>query len=167
MHKPNESKITADWLLARVRDNGEGCLVWTGYSQGGHPKANFGGDNKPVNVRREVWKAMTGKRLGTDRIIRSCCGTENCVDPAHLVNLPHGARNAGRKQTLTARAASAAALRAKSKIPQAAIPEIVNSDLAQDELAQKWGCTQTMISRIQLGKNRVELSTPFAGLGAR
>lgn len=159
--------ITADWLLARVRDNGEGCLVWTGYSQGGHPKANFGGDNKPFNVRRVIWKALTGRDVRKDRIIKTSCGVHNCADPAHLVEKPHGARNKGRVQSLAERAKQAMAQRAKSTMDPAVLQEIRAGELTQVALAAKAGCSQAMVSRIQLGKNWRDFSNPFSQLGAR
>lgn len=158
--------ITADWLLARVRDDGEGCLIWTRYSQNGDPKATFSTEAIPCNVRRVIWQALTGKKLRKGRIIKTCCGTHNCVEPAHLVNLPAGARNKGRKQTITARAATAAALRAKSKIADA-IDEIRDSGLTQDEEAARRGISQAMVSRIRLGKNWQDYRNPFAQMGAR
>jgi hypothetical protein len=43
MRSPSKiPEVTAAWVLARVRDNGDGCLVFIGYSQVGNPKANFG-----------------------------------------------------------------------------------------------------------------------------
>jgi hypothetical protein len=156
--------ISADWLLARVRDNGEGCLVWTGYSDKGHPKANFGPG--AVIVRRVIWKTLTGQKPRADRIIKCTCGTPNCVEPAHLEQLSHGHRNIGRKQTIQARAASTRALRAKSKIKDE-IEAIRSSDFTEAEEAARVGISQAMVSRIRLGKNWAPISSPFVGLGAR
>lgn len=157
--------ITADWLLARVRDNGEGCLVWTRYSQDGNPKAVLTTEGIPVNVRRVAWKALTGQKPRKGMDIKTCCGTLNCVDPAHLVQKPINARNKGRKKTLTERAATAEALRAKSKIA-GFIEEIKTSELTQEQEADRCGISQSMVSKIRLGKNWRNYSNPFAGLGA-
>lgn len=157
--------IDADWLLARVRDNEEGCLIWTRYSQDGNPRANFA-DAIPKNVRRVVWESLTGKEPRKGTIIKTCCGTLNCVEPSHLVQRPASTRTKGRKQTVVHRAAMAKALRAKSKI-SGVIDEIRNSDLSQTEEAKRHGISQSMVSKIKLGKSWQDYSSPFAGLGGR
>ena len=156
--------ISADWLLGRVRDNGEGCLVWVGYSQKGDPKANFGPG--PVNVRRAIWKAMTGADPRPGYIVRCSCETFNCVEPAHVVQLPASYRNKGRKQTIQQRAATAVALRAKSKIKDE-IEAIRSLERTQRQEAERLGISPAMVSRVRLGKNWAPMTTPFSGLGAR
>lgn len=158
-------EITADWLLSRVRDNGEGCLIWTRYSQHGNPKAVFDTGAIPENVRRVVWTALTGKKPRKGMIIKTSCGTLNCVEPSCLVERTASARNKGIKKTLMERSKSAMAARAKSKIADV-IDEIRNSELPQQQEAKLRGISQAMVSRIKLGKNWRDFSNPFAGLGA-
>lgn len=157
--------ITADWLLARAKDNGEGCLIWTRYSQNGNPKATFGSEAVPLNVRRVIWKALTGKEPRKGHIIKTCCGTWNCIDPAHLVQKPEGAKTKGRKQTLAAKVANSKAQRARSKIA-GVIDEIKSSELTQADVAEKYGISQSLVSQINLNKIWRDYSNPFAGLGA-
>jgi hypothetical protein len=158
--------ITADWLMARVKDNGEGCLIWTGYSyKGQQPMMNFKG-NVPTTVRRVIWNAMHERAPKKNRIIRTTCGTPNCVDPAHLVSETRGAPNIGRKHTLTACAAVAKAQRERSKIAEV-VALIRESDEPGTIVGARYGITQSMVSKIRLGKNWQDLSNPFAGLGAR
>lgn len=156
--------ITQEWLDARVREEVGGCLVWTGYSQRGDPKANVGG--KPRNVRQLVWKMHTGSDPRKGLFVRCTCTTPDCVAFEHLERKPDTFRNKGRKQTLQARAAVAAGLRARSKIA-AEIEAIRNNPTTQQEEAARVGISQTMVSHIRLGKNWRPLVSPFAGLGAR
>jgi hypothetical protein len=117
-----------------------------------------------VNLRRVIWKSMTGREPRRDRIYRSCCGTLNCLEPSHIVELTPAHRNLGRVQTLVARAAMAKALRAKSHLTEVEISDMRTCAKTQNEYAAQYGISQTMVSSIQLGKAWIEyFGNPFAG----
>lgn len=159
--------ITADWLAERVRQDGE-CLVWTGYSHQGQPKAKMGGRNMPpFNVRRAVWHAA-GQPLRKGHMIRCTCDTPNCVALEHLVQVRWGTPMVGVKRDPLAVARYAATVRASSKITDEAVAEIRESDKSPKELAEEHGCSQQYIHMIRAGQFRRPLAaSPFTGLGAR
>lgn len=161
--------IEADWLLARVRDDGDGHLIWTGYSQRGDPKCNFGrasGDT-PINLRRAIWKTMhDGREPRSDRIYVAVCGVYNCVEPAHIEARERGYSMIGRPVSLMQKVRNAKAHRAKSNLTPEDIADILTGELTQQQYADKYGITQSMVSLIQLRKawKTYSLGGVFAGL---
>ncbi|MBX3653220.1 MAG: hypothetical protein KF686_03485 [Ramlibacter sp.] len=158
-------EIKVDWLLARVRDNGEGCLIWTGFSQNGDPKATAGNNGVPYNVRRAVWRSMHGREPRKNYRVVSKCGTYNCVGPECLVEEGIGAALRGRVLPRDVRIKLAMVARAKSILTEEALNEIKAGNEKQQTLAAKHGISQALVSRVQLGKTWADFTSPFAGLG--
>lgn len=159
-------EISVDWLLGRVRDNGDGCLIWTGFSQNGDPKATKGNNGVPYNVRRAIWKSMTGKTPPKNFCIVNKCGAENCVAPECLQLVQRGKLLAGRVLPKDQKIKLALIARAKSNLTQEALQDIKAGQETQEVLGTKHGISQSMVSMIQLGKAWADLTSPFAGLGA-
>ncbi len=159
-------EISVDWLLERVRDNGDGCLIWTGFSQNGDPKATKGNNGVPYNVRRAIWKLMHGKDPAKNCCIVNKCRAENCVAPECLEQVPRGSLKAGKKMQANVRIKMAMARRQQSPLTQEALQEIKSRTETQRALGRKHGITQSMVSKIQTGKSWADFTSPWAGLGA-
>lgn len=160
--------ITVDWLMSHVRATEDGCLVWTGYSAQGQPKGRLGKRGAPpFNVRRAVWQAA-GRPLRNGHRIVCTCDTPNCVELAHLDQVRWGKVQEGKKRDPLAVARYAATVRARSKITDEAVAEILASDKPPKQLAEEHGCSPQYIHMIRAGQFRRPLAaSPFTGLGAR
>jgi hypothetical protein len=161
--------LSIEWLFARAYDDGNGHLIWKGYSPGGHPKANTGEScgNRPFNVRRAVWRMVSGREPRADCIIKNKCGVENCIEPGCMVQVHGSVKNQGRKHTPKAVENIAKAQRARSHLKDEDIEEIRAAEKTQEELAAEKNISQAMVSRIQLGKNWRDYRAPFAALMMR
>lgn len=63
------------------------CLVWKlACNRQGYPSARVNG--KVVNVRRYLWEAKAGRKLGANQIVGSSCGNTRCL--AHIVAQTRG-----------------------------------------------------------------------------
>lgn len=160
--------ITLDWLLARVvaeeGDDGRVHLIWQGYIQRGHPKANREREAGPFNVRRAVWKAKTGREPRKDRMIRHNCGVFGCVAPDCVEAVPLGEKNRGRRQTLAALANYAKARRARSHLTEQDVAEIRASEEPRDKVGDRYGISGAMVSLIRSYKAWRDYSSPFLGM---
>lgn len=155
-------KVSAEWLMARVREGECGCLIWTGYSQKGSPKANLG-KRSPINVRRLVW-ASAGNNLIKGREIICTCGTINCVALEHLKQVTRSEKQMGIKRPHMAVVNSMLARRATSKLPDEVIPQIRESDEPIGDIAARFGCSRQYVHMIRKGECRRDVGNPFAGL---
>jgi hypothetical protein len=157
--------ITADWLAARVVEGENGCLIWRGYSPRNQPKANLGSrsNNRPVTVRRLVW-VSAGNSIHEGHEIGCTCGTDNCVALEHLAQQTKSAKLKGRKRDPLVTAKAMVTMRARSKLPDAAVSEIRLSQEPAKVLAARHGCSQTYIYMLRRSEWRRDLSNPFAGL---
>ncbi|MGE4243685.1 hypothetical protein [Ramlibacter sp.] len=164
MAKPPE--ITAQWLLARTRPTEYGCLIWTGYTvnKGRDPRATLNGKN--LNVRRAIWSVMHDGRDPGSLFVGVSCATPACVEPSCLVARPRSVAFVvgGYVKTLAHRAKIAETKRAKSKVPQSAIAEIINSDLSGPKEAERRGISKDMINRIRAGQYRIDYTNPYLQL---
>lgn len=160
-------ELSAEWILQRAHDDGAGHLIWTQYSQRGHPKANWGAAYGigPFNVRRAIWRCMTGHDPGS-RVVRNSCGVENCIEPACLECAPRSRLLAGRKVPMPHRAAIAAARRAQGPLSATdaeAIRRAAGME-AQEATAARLGVCQGTVHNIQAGKSWRDYRSPFEGL---
>ena len=157
--------ITVEWLLKRSIEEGD-CLIWQGSARnnGRDPEARIDGDNFPV--RRAVLQAM-GSPLKPGFFVGTTCGTLKCVCPDHVIQRDRSLALKGHQKTPTGRANIAKAQRARSTRSDDMIREIRASELPATEAAEKFGYVKSSIWAIRNGRMRAELSSPFAGLGAR
>jgi hypothetical protein len=162
-------------LLEKIRDKivEEGdCWNWTGAVQtcGSVPTMNHKG--KVGAVRRFILEDQ-GVELGK-RLASYTCGNPQCVNPAHTAPISrralqlrlveeHGyASNPVRRKRLADNA------RKRAKITAEIAEQIRNGEGTQRERAERFGVSQSVVSRIVLGKGwRTYGGNPFAGLGAR
>lgn len=168
MPEQNYSKypqITAAWLASHTRDD-NGCLVWTGYSSHGQPKARLGPrGTAPFNVRRAVWEAV-GNPLRKGYMIVCICDTPNCVELAHLKQVRWGSVLKGRKRPANVTAKMVATRRALSRISDAAVERIRASNESPAIVASREGCSKQYVHMLRRGEFRREIASPFAGLFA-
>lgn len=155
-------------LLERTEEFGD-CKLWTGaLIHGKAPVITI--DDKKVYVKRRVM-ALLGRNV-EHKCVTSDCTNKLCIEPAHLVVTTKGgiARRtaaSGALSTPLCGAKVAAALRAKSKLSQAAVQAIRASDKPVIELAAENNISESYVYMIRRGDFRKDYSSPFAGLGAR
>jgi hypothetical protein len=149
--------ITLDWLFERTRWDGT-CLVWTGYvyvSPHGYdvPKARATKDSQPMQVRRLVWRAMTGREPGYSQQIVRACDTWACVGPDCLCMRRNGDALRGRALPLQHRAKIAAAQRARglSDLDEETVLAIRLSPLPIEKEAALRGVGETTVAEIRRG----------------
>jgi len=159
--------ITADWLLARCRDDGCGCLIWTGCMKGNQPRARIGPAGvAPWDVRRLIVKAMTGKEPPKTHFARLRCQTYGCVEPSHIYLQHRKDVLAGRKLPMHHRVKLAIAGRAKglSDLTMEDVRAIKASGLSAAKEAELRGVGETTIHDIRRGVRWRDYSSPWAGL---
>lgn len=85
-------------FVARVEvDAASGCWRWLGargpFRHGTFTKCMDGDQAVQVSVRRFAWAANHG-RIERGQVVRTNCGTEECVNPDHLVLVEDGMETA-------------------------------------------------------------------------
>jgi len=156
--------------LSNLYEEDGACLVWKGGCCNGHPAMRKNG--KTVLVRRVLWQELKGE-IPPGHIVRMTCECKKCIEPAHMVCTTHQklAKQMGAMGIMSGPVRSAAIARAKrkthAKLNDEAVIVIRGSDELGRVLADRFGVTQSYISKIQKHKARREFSSPFAGLGAR
>jgi hypothetical protein len=154
-------EITADWLLARCRHvEGCDCLVWTGHiyvNDSGRdvPKARPP-DCLPVQVRRLVWRAMSGVSPTRNEHIIRTCDTWGCVEPAHVAMRGPADELRGRVLPIHQRAKLAEAMRRRSSLTPEVVEQIRASTLPATKEAKLRGCGETTVHQIRNGQRWIE-----------
>lgn len=158
--------ITLDWLMARVREDENGCLIWAGcYGRAGtDPQATI--DYKVWPVRRLVWTLVHCKAVPKGHRIGSSCSNPACVHPEHVQAKKIGSALRGRTQSIATRIRIAQAKRAGSSLTQEAVEQMRLDDRPAAVVAQEHQIDKSYVYYIRSGKLRRDHSNPFAGLGA-
>lgn len=162
-------------LLEKIRDlsveDGD-CWIWKGALQtcGSVPTMNHGG--RVGAVRRFILQDQgveLGKRLAT-----YTCGNPKCVNPEHVAPITRRAlqlrvvEETGIASNPMRRKRLAENARKRAKINEQIAEQIRNAEGTQREIAERFGVSQSVVSRVVLGKGwRTYGGNPFAGLGAR
>lgn len=160
---------TMESLLARTEEVGE-CLEWQGYStKSGTPQVSH--DGKMIAVRRLLLK-LQGIELKSAMFASCSCGNSRCVRPEHIVRRTqqqHLAKmsNIGPYNPAARIAKSTMKRRQRSRMTMEMAREIRASEKSSQQLAEELGFGRQTISRIRFGQTWKEISSPFAGLGAR
>lgn len=156
--------ITLAAFMARVQDEGD-CLMWTGHaSLGRFPQWRI--DGKLHAVRRLVWQLTRGE-VKPGLQVGVSCGCDRCVHPDHLVARTKSKALVGKPVTPDHRARITIGRRAKSSLSMEIAREIRASDEPGNVLEARYGLNAGYASKIRTGAVWVDLSSPFAGLGAR
>lgn len=158
--------ITLDWLQARVREDEDGCWIWTGcYGRGGEdPQATV--DYKVWPVRRLIWTLVHCKPVPKGQRVGSSCSNPACCHPEHVQARKTGSALRGRKLPIATRIRIANTRRASSALTQEAVQQIRLDDRPAEVLAQEHQIDPSYVYYIRAGKIRRDYSNPFAGLGA-
>lgn len=158
-------------LLARHTVDDAGCLRWTGPTVNGkHPRLQ--GGRKTLLIRRAVWVDAHG-RIPPGKVLRCTCETPLCVEVSHLRLMTYReiARTCGLMSGDARSARIAAAKRAgpQAKLTDAQVQEIRASVEPGKVLADRFGVTGSLISRIRRGECRREygLRDRWAGMVAQ
>lgn len=125
-------------------------------------------------VRRLVWRLThPDARMpnGLTSVITSKCPNKLCVDPQQVYATTksqayrwHAAR--GTWSGPKAAAISIRASKARNKLSDEAVLEIITSDTTTAEAAQKWGITTSYVRMLRTGKFRRDITVaanPFSG----
>lgn len=151
-------------LMAHVRDDHAGCLIWVGAKAGNVPQIRVG--YRLWSMRRLLWELTQGPIKSGQQIGVSC--TEPlCVHPDHLVSRTRSKLQKGRPRTVETKIKISMAKRASSKLTMAMVRAIRASDLLNSEIDRQLGMSAGYASRIRLGRAWADSASPFAGLGAR
>ena len=152
-------------LLALVRDDGFGCLVWVGFaSEGKFPKWTRDGSERAV--RRSIYRLIHGPiRRGLQVGVN--CGCALCVHPDHLVARSRSVVQRGNTMPVMHKANITRARRAASHLTPEQVAEIRRANVSNEAEARRYGISRKHHHRIRTGRQWVDTATPWAGLGAR
>lgn len=159
---------TMESLLARTTEEGD-CLLWQGYVGNGVPQVSHGG--KVVSVRRLMLEMM-GRVVKPTDFTPARCGCRTCVEPSHIVQRTHQQHaiamlKAPRNETVRVAKLQAYKRTHSAKLTLEQAREIRSSPETGAALARQYGVDKSLVSMIRLGKSWREMTSPFAGLGAR
>lgn len=154
-------------IEGRVVKNGD-CLLWTGATiAGSRPYVTI--NHERIPVRRLMAKAKKIYQPGD--VTPSSCGNPLCVHPEHAMSIPKtehmqmlgriGGKDPKRLVTIKVRR------HPLQKLEPPQIKEIRRSTEPAASLAQRFGVSKSLVSRVRRLEARQLLHNPFAGLGAR
>lgn len=158
-------EITLEWLQARVREDEDGCWIWTLYiNEDGEPRARVAG--KSVAARRVLWRSIHDREPGELQVAVRC-KKPGCMHPNCLLARSKSAALTGRKHSLTHRMRIAKATRTRSyALPEEEVRAVRASKLSGVEEAKRLGKSASSINNIRRGEAwRDYTNNPFAGLG--
>jgi len=146
------------------------CWQWHGCMQGAIPMMKHGG--KVANVRRLVLIERGVPMKGY--IATYTCGNPACVNPEHTarstrtqMNRRNMAEMSGATNTLRVKRIAEIKRRTSAKLSQADVDQIRASDEKQQDLANRYGVTKSLIGKIRRGEVwRTFSASPFSGLFA-
>ena len=151
-------------IMALAHDDGAGCLVWDGYALQGMPQIRI--DYRAWPVRRLIWELVHGP-IKRGHQIGVSCPDPMCIHPDHLVSRTKSQIQRGRIMPMSTRTRIALTKRSRSSLTPELVREIRASDLPSIEIDRQIGMSDGYASRIRSGIVWADLSSPFAGLGAR
>ena len=159
--------IGLDYLLQRTELAAEGeCLEWQLRAvHGRYPTASIEG--KRWYIRRLLWRITRGRSAPSCFDVCVSCGNPLCVHPDHLALRRPPQRTGGVPKSLEHRVKTALAMRARSSLTEEDVREIRASESSNAELDTRFGRFVGYALRVRTGRLRRDLSSPFAGLGAR
>ncbi len=156
--------IAEDAMTGRTIEDGD-CLIWKGRlsRSSGHPKY---GDKV---MRRVVWQAKNGPLL-PGQFVTVTCGNPKCLEHLAITSKAEIARrtNANPRVKAVKRMKSTIASRKNAKLTVEKARYIRESELDNHSLAQMFGVSHGLISKVRTNNAWVECAVnPFQGLGAR
>lgn len=148
---------TLESLFALTTEEGE-CRLWNKYLGNGVPMVYH--DGRFIQVRKliltlqgiDVWARYTASR----------CNNPLCVEPSHIIQRSPKQQHLHMAKQVSLSPSNPARI---AKITQEQAIEIRLSDESGPVLAERFGVTRTMISRIKRGESWAhEFGNPFSGL---
>jgi hypothetical protein len=178
LERLKEPPCDMEYIRQRCREIG-GCWVWAGAMKEERwpvfcfRRVGVDGEKRNFNlyVRHVAYWLKTKKRpvFVGGKTLRTSCKDPHCVNPAHMVmetfadvqkDLRHQSKLANRIKVATAR-------RQKSKLSDAAVLAIRESELPRKELAALHGVSREYVRLLQIGAWRRDYTNnPFGGLMA-
>ena len=150
-----------DKIRARCVEEGD-CLIWPGAFITRGPVATY--KQKQYALRRVVWEERNGKPIPKGRMPSPNCGNPRCLE--HVVAKTWSQLNS-RPVSSAQKAKTAAAKRVGSKLSDEGVAAIRLWSGPVAEVAAMQGISKAYAYMIRRGQNRIDYSSPFAGLGAR
>jgi len=156
--------IPLEKVIALAKDDGCGCLVWTGYALEGSPQVRI--DHRLWPVRRLIWELVHGP-IRRGHQVGIGCIEPLCIHPDHIVSRGRGSVQRGKPLPADRKLRISNTKRAASKLDLQTVREIRASDLPNSEIDAMLGMSAGYASRIRTGRVWRDAASPFAGLGAR
>lgn len=156
---------TIESLKERTIDDA-GCWIWTGYH--GNKVPNVFHNGKMVQVRKVICELL-GKTLPKTVYLNVSCGHGSCVNPDHMkIYTRQQHMDAIRKIAHQSKTRIANVQKHKrehnSKINEQIAQDIRLSDESGPVLAERYGISRTLISRIRRNMVWVNTNHPFLSL---
>lgn len=157
--------ITLDWLLSRVHEDDDGCLIWTESvnPHSGLPVMRWYESMK--TVRSVVYLLIHGQMRKGKRTALSC-GKKLCVHPDHVLAQNWNASLKGREIPIDTRIKIAMGQRKKSRLTDEQVQSIRSAIGTIREIGPEFGISYAHAAYIRRDEVRRDYSSPFAGLGA-
>ena len=158
-----------DRVTGRCIEDEAGCWNWQGAFQQFGTTPVMGWQGKTMGVRRLIAIAKGRKVEGLTATVK--CGNHCCVNPDHILLIKQAdlVRRAVKESNFHSRTsylvANANAQRARSHITAEIAALIREAPGKHREIAERYGVTKTMVSKIKLGLQWRELTNnPWMGL---
>ena len=157
-----------DRITGRCIEDEGGCWVWQGAFQAYGKTPVMGWQGKTIGVRRILAIAKGRKVHGLTATVK--CGNHCCVNPDHTLLIKQGdlARRAVKEsrfhQRVTYQVANTNAQRARSSITAEIAAQIREATGKHREIAERFGVSKTMVSKIKLGLQWRDNTNPWLGL---
>lgn len=146
------------------------CWIWQGCASPGYPLVKINGRGA-VLVRRLVCE-LDGRPPAPRQPVAARCNDKLCCKPAHLYPssikvIAKAAAKRGAFSSADRAAKIAATKRAAGKLTMEKAREIRMRPESAPVLAPIYGVDKSLINKVRSGKAWRDMSSPFAGLGAR
>lgn len=151
--------LTIQSIRCRCEEVGE-CWIWRqGVNSDGQPNARDG--RRTVPVRRRVWELTRDREVGRGYFVLAKCGDKLCVSPTCAIRCGgklymHELNRLGKVNGLTQHVARTIAVRARSKLKNAAtatqIKQRVQAGEDRGALALEFGISRGHLNRVARGE---------------
>lgn len=159
---------TLEKILANCEEDGE-CRVWTGYYHHRYTETPLLSHKRVMYRVREVVAHLTDHpKAGRTGKWSVCCETPGCVAEKHLVfrtpaqHAKHASKSVAKASIKLRNMKMAQANR--RKIPLEAVPLIQASKEPLKVLAERYQCSEGLISRYRRKQHAAAPASPWAGL---
>lgn len=156
--------MNIEHIKHRCREDGD-CWIWIGYAvEGAHPRVSI--DGKLMSVRRVVWSEKNGG-IPARMVVRNTCGNGLCVSPKCMELTTYSRIRTGIKKGADVGMKISQKRRARSNVTIEDVRLIRASDLPAAHFDEMFGKSRGWAGSIRRGEFWKDISSPFAGLGAR